>query len=1826
MRKFRPEVIAALGVAAIALIAAPLVLLPEDAPEVADVATGASLEESDQRVELKCPDVLHHLDPIDGQDADASLASLQDADAPSARRSAAGHPTRLGSLDGGDDFDSLVNDLDASRTGQPGLARGRGGKAPRPPKIRPQPRDGSVISTDGNNQEGAPMAPLAKPLVVSVLDGAGVAKPGLTVEFYVIFGGGSLSVAQAVTDANGNAETALTLGPLEGWNGVGFKVERSRGNFYAKAVANPAPTLSKISGDAQSAIAGMPIKDPVVVQVLDGQGQPMPNTQVTFAVAAGGGAVNPPTAATDAQGYAQAQWVLGPAAGDNALGVSAQGVPGSLTFTAKGLPANPVAAVLEKTSGDAQQAQVGTKLANPLVVTAKTAQGAPVANVPVTFAVASGGGQLSLTQVMTDAQGLASTELTLGAAVAANSVTASSPGLTPVTFTANALAVPATALALVAGDKQTAVAGSKLPLPLEVSVVDANNQPVQGFDVSFAVATGGGTLSASTLKTDANGYAKVEWTLGFAAGAQTVTVNAAGLTGSPLTLSATATAAPATQLALAAGDKQTAVVGTKLATPLQVQVLDTNTQPVQGFDVAFAVTAGGGTLSGATVKTDAQGLATVEWTLGATAGAQTVTANAAGLTGSPITFTATAQPMPAGTLVLVSGDAQTGVVGTKLANPLVVALTDANAQPAANVAVTFAVAAGGGTLSATTVNTDAQGRASVELTLGATPVANAVTASVGGAKGSPVTFNATATPAPGTLAIVSGDKQTAVAGNKLANPLVVSVVDASNQPVAGFDVTFAIAAGAGTLSASTVKTNAQGQASVEWTLGTAGANAVTVGAAGQNGSPLTFTATATAPAGMLSIASGNNQTGVVATKLANPLVVLAVDNSNQPVVGLDVTFAVAAGGGTLSATAVKTDAQGMASTELTLGATPVANTVTATVPGQAGATPLTFTATATPAPGTLAKVSGDQQTGLVGAKLANPLVVSVVDANNQPVAGFDVTFAVAAGGGTLSASAVKTNAQGLASVELTLGAAPGANTVTASAAGQNGSPVTFGAMAQAPTPAALVAVSGDAQTGRAAMPLADPLVVQVNDAQGAPLAGVNVTFAVATGAGTLNPTTATTDAQGRASTLWTLGMNVQAQSVTASVTGVTPVTFNAMAVPLTYVDDVKPILTAKCIVCHAPGGVFAAKPLTNYQQVTSQVSFGGVNFVVPGDPANSALVQKTSPGGTMNQYVTPAEIAVISDWVLSGAVQTTQVVVPTTLAIAAGNNQNGSTGQPLTNPLVVRVTDMNGDPLAGVVVNWQVTAGGGAVSEAMTMTDATGQSSTLLTLGAAAGTNTVRASVANLTPVDFSAMGAAGFNGAPLAGSANPLDVAALVALRANSIEPAALCSDEEFLSRVTADLLGRLPSEQEVVDFLASNAADKRAAKIDALLASDEFANHWVRDLIGPWLQTRASFNETINNVQTTFTFDTPMIANVRADMPISQILSRLIQEQGDEGRAFWREHNDSRGHPRTNVIMEAFTGMSSKCARCHDHPLTSPLDDPRWVQDDNFGLYAFMAGNNEDARKINRNGGRFGNPVEPRFVVDGYANAPANLPTLADPLNTRRQAFAQLLSQSDAFYRGFSHRIWSEIATQLLDPNEFLRANLDAVTAPVLLDALATEFANQNTSLKGFLRMAMTSKLYQLSSERADTQADPYQGRYRLRRSNSEVLEQGVHQIAGRSLNGNTLFRFTFGAPNRNAIDSRRNEVSLDQAFVLLNAPEAINGKIGGGSRVAQLASAVDGNAMTFDEAVGELVRNGLGREPTAAELTACQQARAASANTNEALQDVAAALGASAEFVFR
>lgn len=87
--------------------------------------------------------------------------------------------------------------------------------------------------------------------------------------------------------------------------------------------------------------------------------------------------------------------------------------------------------------------------------------------------------------------------------------------------------------------------------------------------------------------------------------------------------------------------------------------------------------------------------------------------------------------------------------------------------------------------------------------------------------------------------------------------------------------------------------------------------------------------------------------------------------------------------------------------------------------------------------------------------------------------------------------------------------------------------------------------SGNTQTGRGGVALTSPLVVRVSDQSFIQMAGVPVTFAITAGGGSLSVTSATTDDNGNAQTVYTPGTTAGAAMVTATVAGLDPVTFTA---------------------------------------------------------------------------------------------------------------------------------------------------------------------------------------------------------------------------------------------------------------------------------------------------------------------------------------------------------------------------------------------------------------------------------------------------------------------------------------------------------------------------------------------------------------------------------------------------------------------------------------------------------------------------------------------------------
>ena len=185
---------------------------------------------------------------------------------------------------------------------------------------------------------------------------------------------------------------------------------------------------------------------------------------------------------------------------------------------------------------------------------------------------------------------------------------------------------------------------------------------------------------------------------------------------------------PAT-LIVASGDGQTAVGPVALSAPLVLRVTDVKARGVANVTVTWVASDADARLSAPTSSTDAQGQATVQWTLGAAPGRQTVTGTVVSISGAKAVFQAVNGV--AAKIVIVSGDNQVGDAGSALGTPLVVKVTDALDRPAPNLSVTWA-ASGDGSISPATVNTDAQGQATASWTLSNSPGAQSAEAASAG--------------------------------------------------------------------------------------------------------------------------------------------------------------------------------------------------------------------------------------------------------------------------------------------------------------------------------------------------------------------------------------------------------------------------------------------------------------------------------------------------------------------------------------------------------------------------------------------------------------------------------------------------------------------------------------------------------------------------------------------------------------------------------------------------------------------------------------------------------------------------------------------------------------------------------------------------------------------------------------------------------------------------------------------------------------------------------------------------------------------------------------
>jgi len=375
-------------------------------------------------------------------------------------------------------------------------------------------------------------------------------------------------------------------------------------------------SLAAGTGHDQHAPASTQLPMAVGVRTLSRQGQPIGDVMVHAAVDAG--SLEADTARSGADGVARFRWTLGERPGPQHLTASADEIDSTLVV---GAEADPVERNTRFVLVDSiPTGPASAPLPRPVTVRLTDTLGQVLSDVPVRW-LAQDGSRLVANAERTDSLGLASATWTLGPKVGGNRgrIIAGPGGAPAFSFATRSLAGAPAQIAVLSGDRQRlAVTRS---ITVRVKVTDAQGNVATAVPLQSVLTAGSVVLTDPVTRAD--GTARLQWTLGPTAGAQTLELHAGP---AKVQLTATALPAPASQVEIVA--PTISIVSAPKVRVVAV-VSDSLGNPISGNVVQPRVAMG--SVAPLRATTDAQGRATFTWTLAKRAGDQTITLRAAGV-------------------------------------------------------------------------------------------------------------------------------------------------------------------------------------------------------------------------------------------------------------------------------------------------------------------------------------------------------------------------------------------------------------------------------------------------------------------------------------------------------------------------------------------------------------------------------------------------------------------------------------------------------------------------------------------------------------------------------------------------------------------------------------------------------------------------------------------------------------------------------------------------------------------------------------------------------------------------------------------------------------------------------------------------------------------------------------------------------------------------------------------------------------------------------------------------------------------------------------------
>ena len=335
-----------------------------------------------------------------------------------------------------------------------------------------------------------------------------------------------------------------------------------------------------------------------------------------------------------------------------------------------------------------------------------------------------------------------------------------------------------------------------------------------------------------------------------------------------------------------------------------------------------------------------------------------------------------------------------------------------------------------------------------------------------------------------------------------------------------------------------------------------------------------------------------------------------------------------------------------------------------------------------------------------------------------------------------------------------------------------------------------------------------------------------------------------------------------------------------------------------------------------------------------------------------------------------------------------------------------------------------------------------------------------------------------------------PLDRLVLASLKKHGLEPARSCSDSVFIRRVFLDVIGTLPSAQEVVYFTNSSDPDKRRKLIDVLLEREEFTDYWTLkwcDL----LRVKSEFPVNLwpNGVQA---YHRWIRDAVKENRPYDVFARQLLTASGSNFRQpavnFYRAVQGTEPDALAEVVALTFMGVRIE----------------HWSKNDRKELATFFS---RVAFKKTTEWKEVIVYLNPESTGDLQAVFPDRKKvTIADGRDPREVFADWLITETNPWFtQSISNRVWFWLMGRgiIHEPDDIRPSSPSA--NPALLEYLQEELVSSGYNLKRLFRLILNSRTYQQSfqPQSSDQYAGAYFAHYQIRRLDAEVLLDALNHF---------------------------------------------------------------------------------------------------------------------------